>query len=390
MDRANFDAIITRYLEKFDYTNGQGPEEWFKWDAIVCFQRNWDIEAVDFTDMFAKSVKQFSVLIDNAQASPIGGLKTLINQPGEAEIVREAFRALYADDGGNIVLRQQKAEAFVQTINDRIKKYWPDSHKYPQSIRSAILFLVMRYPADNYILFWSRADTWANFTEFADDFGSGSSFSLPIFYRMCDEIRDEIEKRPELQLCNQKRMDAARVTLDDNYHTLVYDIIYCATCYHLYVDIPSYEHSTAKRIERAKERAALDGLKKEMLSARKQLEEFEATACLPPDLSGHMVHSKFFGEGRIASHNGTQLGVQFGAGIKQFIYPDVFIKKQLTAITDGDIESITASLAYAKQRTALETSAKQATGDYESALAAFNKKWVKSIQSDSVTTDEVD
>jgi len=390
VDRANFDAIITRYLEKFDYTNGQGPEEWFKWDAIVCFQQNWDIEASDFSDMFTRSVKQFSVLIDNAQASPIGGLKTLINQPGEAEIVRAAFRALYADDGGDLNQRQKKVEAFVQTINDRIKTHWPDSHKYPQSMRSAILFLVMRYPADNYILFWSRADTWANFTEFADDFGSGSCFSLPIFYRMCDEIRDEIEKRPELQLCNQKRMDAARVTLDDNYHTLVYDIIYCATCYHLYVDIPSYEHSTAKRIERAKERAALDGLKKEMLSTNKQLEDFEATACLPPDLTGHMVHSKFFGEGQIVSHSGTQLGVQFGAGIKQFIYPDVFIKKQLTAITDGDIESITASLAYAKQRTALETSAKQATSDYESALAAFNKKWVKSIQSDNVTTDEVD
>ena len=43
MDRENFNAIIVRYLEKFDETNSKG-EEWFKWEAIDCFQKNWDIE----------------------------------------------------------------------------------------------------------------------------------------------------------------------------------------------------------------------------------------------------------------------------------------------------------------------------------------------------------
>ena len=50
MDRENFDAIITRYLEKFDYTNGEKPEEYFKWSAIARFQKNWNLESDDLYD----------------------------------------------------------------------------------------------------------------------------------------------------------------------------------------------------------------------------------------------------------------------------------------------------------------------------------------------------
>ena len=62
MDRENFNAIITRYLEKFDYTNGQGPQEYFKWQAIDCFQKNWDIEAENLWESFSRAVKETSVL----------------------------------------------------------------------------------------------------------------------------------------------------------------------------------------------------------------------------------------------------------------------------------------------------------------------------------------
>lgn len=387
MDRENFDAIVARYLEKFDFTNSEGPEEWFKWNAIACFQQNWDIETANFPEMFARSVKQFSVLIDNDQAFPVGGLKTLVNQPGEAEIVRAAFRALYAEDGGDLVLRQRKAEAFVQSINDRIEKYWPGSRKYPQSIRSAILFLAMHDPGDNYILFWSRADAWARFTEFAEDFGSGAGFSLPIFYRMCDELRNEIEQNPALQLCNQKRMEAAQVSFDDQYHTLVYDMIYCAYCYHLYVDLPSYEKSTAKRIERAKERAAVEALRTEMLAARQRADAFDIAGNPPPDLIGHRVSSRFFGEGGIVSQTETRIGIQFETAQKQFIYPDVFLKKQLAFVMDSDLEAVTNSITRVNQRKAFQKAADDAAASFENAVSAFHKKWIKRVQNDIMMDD---
>lgn len=56
MDRENFNAIITRYLEKFELTNDSKNAEWFKWEAIDCFQKNWDIDAEDLYDSFSRAI----------------------------------------------------------------------------------------------------------------------------------------------------------------------------------------------------------------------------------------------------------------------------------------------------------------------------------------------
>ena len=388
MDRENYNRIIERYLEKFDYTNAKGPEEWFKWAAIDCFRKNWDLDAPDFYSMFSRAVKQFSVLIDNNHASPVAGLKTLMKQPGEEKYVREAFRDLYVPDGGDIAWRQKKAETFVQTINKRIEKHWPGSHKYLQSMRSAVLFLSMHEPADNYILFWSRAVNWAEYTEFGSDFGAGASFSLPTFYRMCDEVHAEILKDTRLQSCNKKRMEAANVTLADDYHTLVYDIIYCATCYNLYVDLPTYEPGTAKRLERAKERAELENLECKMVSAEKELNDLSATKCPSIDLTGHEVGSISFGKGQVLNQTEKKISIQFKDSRKLFQYPDAFIKNYLTPVYDSDLITIQRIAEYRTRLETLKKTEEHARTEYTKALSAFQKKWPKSIHNEAINTDE--
>ena len=395
MDRENFDAIITRYLDKFDYTNGQGPEEWFKWDAIACFQEHWDLDAPDFKMMYSKAVKEFSVLIDNGKSSPVGGLKTLLNQEGEDVYVREAFRKLYSDDGGDLLLRQKKAEDFIDIINQRISKYWPSSYKYPQSMRSAILFLTMRFPAQNYIYFWSRASNWASFVEYADDFGSGANFSLPKFYRMCDQLKAEIEASPILRECNDKRMNAARVRFDDNYHTLCYDIIYCATCYGLYVDIPTYEPTGVKyRIQRAKEREDMNIALQEAVTAEKQLDSFKMMSSLPLDLSGFEVKHSKFGSGTIVSLSKYEsipqqkLVVRFDHEEKSFIYPDVFLSKILEFSSPANAELVRNHEKQKLQQAKLEKEAEELRATYEKKKDAFNTKWIKKIHNEDILEDD--
>ena len=395
MDRENFEAIITRYLDKFDYTNGQGPEEWFKWDAIACFQKHWDLDAPDFKAMYTKAVKEFSVLIDNGKSSPVNGLKTLLSQAGEDVYVREAFRKLYSDDGGDLLLRQKKAEDFIDTINQRIFKYWPSSYKYPQSMRSAILFLTMRFPAENYIYFWSRASNWASFVEYADDFGSGVSFSLPKFYRMCDQLKEEIEASPILRECNDKRMNAARVKFDDNYHTLCYDIIYCATCYGLYVDIPSYEPKGVKyRIQRAKEREELNNALQEAITAEKQLSSFKTMSILPLDLAGLEVNHSNFGSGTIVSLSKFEsspeykLIVHFDHEEKSFIYPKVFLNKILDFSCPDNTELVLNHEQQKLQLMKLEKEAKALRTIYEKKKDSFNAKWIKKIHNEDILEDD--
>ena len=91
MDRENFDAIITRYLEKFDYTNGEKPEEYFKWSAIARFQKNWNLESDDLYDTFSRAIAKTSVLLDGGHSAPSSGIKALLKIPDEVEYVREAL-----------------------------------------------------------------------------------------------------------------------------------------------------------------------------------------------------------------------------------------------------------------------------------------------------------
>ena len=182
---------------------------------------------------------------------------------------------------------------------------------------------------------FTKAENWAVFTEYGFDLGSGAYFSLPIYYQMCEEVVDEIKNTPELQECDKMRKQAARVDFDDNYHTLAYDIIYCATTYHLFRDLPIfYPTSVKNRVERAKQQTEIDRLKSEMDRAEKTVIEYDDAEWTIPDLAGHTVSHKKFGEGKIISINQakTRLVIRFAEGEKTYIFPDAFLNKFLEEV----------------------------------------------------------
>lgn len=379
MDRENYNAIITRYLDKFEATNRKPNEEYFKWNTVACFQKHWDIDAADFGRMFNDAVKEFSVIIDTNYAAPVGGLKTLLKQKGEDVVIRKAFKELFQDDRGDLDQRQRRAETFVETVNARIDAYWPGSHLYRQSLRSAVLFLALRYPKENYILFWSRAANWATYVEFADDFGAGAGFSLKKFYKMCDELRNEIELSDQLKKCNEERMRAAGVNVDDDYHTMVYDLIYCATCYHLYADIPNYGANVGDRIQRSKERAELEKQREKTADLEAQVKAAETRQKLPPDLVGCTVEHKKYGRGTITEKNDTIIRVKFGDDVKGFLCPEAFEQKYLTLTDQNVMDSLVAAVSSSKEYAQIETDMNRARTELAKKEAAFNKKWKKGV-----------
>lgn len=387
MDRENFNAIITRYLDKFDDTNKNPNREYFKWNAIDCFQKNWDLNAEDMLRMFSASVREFSVLLDTGKAAPTSGIKELLKNPEEVEFVRSAFRDLYAGDSGDLNLRQKRLENFVDTINQRILHYWPDSFLYPQTMRSAMCYLTALNPRDNYLFFWSRAHNWANCVEFDQDIGSGSSFSLPMYYQMCDEIVAEIGKNTELRRCADKRAEAAGVTIEDNYHTLAYDIIFCATAYNLYVDIPHYPKGTSLRIQRAKDRAQLEQAKSEYVAAKMAYEK-----CVqehPPEINlvGRAVRHKVFGVGTVFDQTKDRQQVNFDAGIKTFVYPSAYIQKFLTPVSEEDKNALDEALAYDSTYSACKEELSVKEKEYFAMKAVFEKKWIKSDTAEPIAED---
>ena len=194
MNTLKLNAILQQFIDNFDYLSAKdGGDEGYKWVAAYCFKQNWNIEAEDFLAMFNDSMKEMSNLIDNSQVQPLSGIRLLLKQPEEVEFVRNSFKELFSDDNGDIAARQDRVDAFVESVNDRIAKYTPEgSWRYNQSRGNVIDYLNLWRPHENYIYKATEANEWAACVEFGEDFGSGTTFSLAKYYKMCDELLDAV------------------------------------------------------------------------------------------------------------------------------------------------------------------------------------------------------
>ncbi len=55
INRQKLSAALEEYKKDFD---SEWQDEKYKWQAVKCFQDNWDIDAGDFVAMLAKSLKK--------------------------------------------------------------------------------------------------------------------------------------------------------------------------------------------------------------------------------------------------------------------------------------------------------------------------------------------
>ena len=319
MNEKNLKLIFNQYIDRFDELNDpNGSNEGYKWTAESCFVANWNIDAVDFPAMFKAAMKETSNLIDNATIQPIGGILLLLKQDNEVEFVRECFRKLFAEDSGNIDARQERICDFIEKINDRIDHYAKGSWKYPQTMNSVIYYLCLRYPNKNYIFKATEATNWANCIEYGDDFGSGQSFSLAKYYKMCDELLEAVLENDDIMKLHRERFAKYANGFDDEYHILVYDIIYCAQTYHFYTDGMIYTTSTKERISRANARAELDSIENRIREIKDEISKLDIDATQPIDMVGMTVTHKTFGNGVIVSQTGDIQTISFAAGEKRF------------------------------------------------------------------------
>ncbi len=81
--------ILAEYKKVF--AQQQWPNEKYKWEAVQCFQNNWDINSPDFAQMLKKSLNQVGNLLASANNFPA---KMII---GFAEAAPEEVRSMYME-----------------------------------------------------------------------------------------------------------------------------------------------------------------------------------------------------------------------------------------------------------------------------------------------------
>lgn len=141
-----FDGLFTQYKSIFlnRWTNG----EKFKWDALKCFKENWNIDAPDFSDMFANATHEASPLIMSVNNFP---RRMIIDMSKSSpEDIRNMFEKLYDETGDLDMI--DRAEAFKQSAERVRNTYNPGSWKsHFQEIAAIMVYLWLMFPQKYYM-----------------------------------------------------------------------------------------------------------------------------------------------------------------------------------------------------------------------------------------------
>lgn len=315
MNKKNLNMIFQNYVSQFKRINEpKGANENYKWFAVHNFQKVFDIDAPDFASMLKKAWRATENMIDNYM-QPFGGLVAMAEKKGEAESIRQMFRLLYADDGGDLSVRQDKINAFLQSCDALLEKHYPSSHLYKNDQRSVMAYLWFHDPDHHYMCKTTEAQYLANAAEFYDEWGTYAAFRLDVYYRFCDALIDEIRQNAALMAIHRSRFEGHEHEMhpDTQLHILAFDIIYCARTYGLYkdVEVKNFSSEDKRLYQQRKEKAVelaenLAVAEKNMMLLQEGISEAEAIV-----RSGAMVRHKSYGVGTLVEFDGTYLAIRF-------------------------------------------------------------------------------
>lgn len=192
MNQDNLRKILKNYQENLVLINNDTNEEYFKWQAVQRFQQVWSTD-LPFVEKFKEATSACDVLLNNGHVSPLSGiLKMAECEPQEVKRLFEDV--LYADDNNDLELRQCHMDAFLDGIEAIRQKHFPQCWKYRHDRHVASIYLALYAPEGNYIYKYTAAEDFATYTEFGFDIGSGETFCLPTYYKLCDLLVEALRE----------------------------------------------------------------------------------------------------------------------------------------------------------------------------------------------------
>ena len=136
INRQKLSAALEEYKKDFD---SEWEDEKYKWQAVKCFQDNWDIDAGDFASMLAKSLEKTANLLASMNNFP---KKMILQYAGEeAETVRAMFLRLY-DESKEVTGRILRFQSDAQELCERLSPGYVH-YQRPMAITA---YLWLKYP----------------------------------------------------------------------------------------------------------------------------------------------------------------------------------------------------------------------------------------------------
>ena len=198
------------FLERWD-------KEKFKWEAVKLFQEHWDINAENFSEMFARSTEKINVLLTSTNNFP---RKMIIQYAEEdAEAVRAMFINLY-DESKEISERLLQFQSDAQDLCERLS---PGSQHYQRPMVITV-YLWLKYPNKYDVFKYSVCKETSVFLE--NDFKiimGHTDENVRENAKLIDTIRDAINEDKELITMFESSLDDSCYK-DESHRILAFDV----------------------------------------------------------------------------------------------------------------------------------------------------------------------
>ena len=344
MNENHIQQIFKQYIDNFEMLNDAEHDESFKWQVAKKFRPMMDAALNSSNEEFSSKLKEVRNstynLIDNYTQPFLGLVKFAEKNSQTSETVKEMFRKLFANSNAGIEEKQMAVSDFLKQSHELRDKYYIDSYLYKDDMHSVTSYLFLYDPDNNYIFKSSHALVFADCIEFYDDWGSGDSVKLDVYYRMCDWIASEIKKSPEILKTDASRfangwgVDPQTFATDKEKHILVFDLIYCCSTYGLFsgIDFSRLKAKEKQLIVEKSEKARK--LFEELKLAQANMQSLqEALAYLDMVfVAGANIQHKKYGSGLITNKDGNIIEVEFANGEKKKLGTSLLVANNIAEL----------------------------------------------------------
>ena len=188
-NEGKFDSVITEYKKQF--IQSQWAKEKFKWEAVKCFQDNWDVDAINFTEMLKNSLAKTGNLLASKNNFPKDTIISFSER--NQDKVRKMFSELFNE---NETLHK-RISSFKEEAKSLLKNINNNSYQTENAITT---YLWLKYPDKYYIYKFSDVVAVSNELESNYIFKRGEfTNNIENFFKFYDEISSKLQSDNELK-----------------------------------------------------------------------------------------------------------------------------------------------------------------------------------------------
>lgn len=364
----DLDKILDSYVSRFQEMDDlMTNDEAAKWRAVSHFQKVWK-QRLPFAEKWTRATSEAGSLLDPYGRRSLEGLQFLLRYPDGAVFAEQCIGWICQEDDGNLFARQQRLREAAAQLQGEIEHKRRAYRSFPFGGENALACLTLARPADNYFFRKEEADFFAACVSYPFDFSGGVSLSE--YYDMCDQIREHLQSRTDIQrLIHLRCIKNGVEDLADEDHLLVYDIIHCNYAYGLMPGRKPGRVSRTETARRIRENEEREELGRRIMMMQVKLNHLEQAASVNPLQEGTGVIHKAYGLGSVTVCTATSITVQFGDAEKKFRFPDAFDKGFLTMTDTDSMDACASAVRQRAERKYLENELAQMQQKMKSLMA---------------------